>query len=133
MLDPPSVGERRLRQRVGEMVAQQAVEDEAALRAPRGEGLYHRYNAVLKRHAGNKPRAQMTLADLEAAVRLAGAQPPGRPPAHLLDGDPRYRWTLRQRGEWTPPVGRADGKPRGARGPLRPGRPLPAPGVNEIT
>ena len=113
MLDPPSVLERRLRQRVGEMVAQQAVEDEGALRAPRGEGLYHRYNAILKRRAGDKPRAQMNLAELEAAVswlernRLADH-------VQLLDGDPRYGWTVRQRREWTPPVGRADGRPRGA-------------------
>ena len=115
MLDPPSVLERRLRQRVGEMVAQQAVEDEGAMRAPRGEGLYHRYNAILKRRTGDKPRAQMILAELEAAVswlernRLADH-------AHLLDGDPRYCWTVRQRREWTPPVGRAGGKPgRGSR------------------
>ena len=114
MLDPPSVLERRLLQRVGEMVAQQAVEDEGAMAAPRGEGLYHRYNAILKRRTGDKPRAQMSLAELEAAVswlernRLADY-------TVLLNGDPRYGWTLRQRREWTPPVGRADGKPRAAR------------------
>ena len=68
MLDPPSVLERRLRQRIGEMVAQQAVEDEGAVQAPRGDGLYHRYNAILKRRTGNKPRAEMNLAELEAAV-----------------------------------------------------------------
>ena len=68
MLDPPSVLERRLRQRIGEMVAQQAVEDEGAAQAPRGEGLYHRYNAILKRCTGDKPRAQMSLSKLEAAV-----------------------------------------------------------------
>ena len=113
MLDPPSVLERRLRQRIGEMVAQQAVEDEGAVQAPRGDGLYHRYNAILKRRTGNKPRAEMSLAELEAAVswlarnRLADH-------ADALEGDPRYGWTLRQRREWTPPVGRTDGKPRGA-------------------
>ena len=113
ILDPPSITERRLRQRVGEMVAQQAVEDEGAMRAPRGEGLYHRYNAVLKRRTGDKPRAQMSLAELEAAVswlernRLADH-------AHLLDGDPRYGWAVRRRREWKPPVGRVDGKLRGA-------------------
>ncbi len=68
MLDPPSVLERRLRQRIGEMVAQQAVEDEGAAQAPRGEGLYHHYNAILKRCTGDKPRAQMSLSKLEAAV-----------------------------------------------------------------
>ena len=57
MLDSPSVLERRLRQRVGEMAAQQAVEDEGAMQASRGEGLYHSYNAILKRCTGDKPRA----------------------------------------------------------------------------
>ena len=111
MLDPPSVLERRLRQRIGEMVAQQAVEDEGAVRAPHGEGLYHGYNAVLKRRNGDKPRSQMTLAELEAAVswlernRLADH-------LHLLEGDPRYSWSVRHRREWTPPVGRSGGKSR---------------------
>ena len=132
MLDPPSVLERRLRQRLGEMVAQQAVEDEGAAQAPRGQGLYHRYNAVLKRRTGDKPRAEMGLQELEAAIgwlernRLADH-------AHVLDGDPRYRWTLRQRGEWTPPVGRADGKPRGAPGTFTQRRSPPAPNAGEIT
>ncbi len=121
MLDPPSVLERRLRQRIGEMVAQQAVEDEGAAQAPRGEGLYHRYNAILKRQTGNKPRAQMRLSDLEAAVswlernRLADY-------AEVLKDDPRYGWTVRQRQSWAPPVGRADGRPRG--GPRTPAQPL---------
>ncbi len=78
MLDPPSVLERRLRQRIGEMVAQQAVEDEGAAQAPRGEGLYHRYNAILKRQTGNKPRAQMTPVGPGSRGQLAGTQPPGR-------------------------------------------------------
>ncbi len=105
MLDPPSVLERRLRQKIGEMVAQQAVEDEGGLQAPRREGLYHRYNAILKRRTGDKSRARMTLQELEAAVswlernRLADH-------ATALDGDPRYGWSVRQRREWTPPVGR---------------------------
>ena len=113
MLDPPSVLERRLRHRIGEMVAQQAVEDEGAVQAPKGQGLYHRYNAVLKRRTGGKPRAEMGVQELEAAVgwlernRLADH-------VHLLEGDPRYGWTLRRRGDWTPPVGNADGRPRGA-------------------
>ncbi len=113
MLDPPSVLERRLRRRVGELVAQQAVEDETGMRQPRGDGLYHRYNAILKRRTGDKPRGRMTLQELEAAVswlernRLADH-------SALLEGDPRYAWTVRQRGEWSPPTGRADGKPRSA-------------------
>ena len=118
MLDPPSVLERKLRRRVGELVAQQAVEDEGAMQTARGEGLYHRYNAILKRRTGDKPRGQMSLQELEAAVswlernRLADH-------AASLDGDPRYAWTVRQRREWTPPAGRADGRPRGAPAPSR--------------
>ncbi|MGE4047457.1 MAG: DEAD/DEAH box helicase [Acetobacteraceae bacterium] len=106
LLDPPSIQERQLRQRIGEMVAAQAVEDEAGLQSSRGPGLYHRYNAILKRVLGNKGRSEMTLAELAAAVgwlernRLADH-------AHLVAGDPRYAWTARQRnGDWTPPVGR---------------------------
>jgi superfamily II DNA or RNA helicase len=116
MLETPSVAERRLRARVGEMVATQAVEDEAGRTGLRsiGPGLYHRYNAALKRATGNKSRARMTLAELQAAVgwlernRLADH-------LHLLDDDPRYAWTARKRGEWKPPVGRAVRKtePRG--------------------
>ena len=111
MLDPPSVLERRLRQKIGEMVAQQAVEDEGGLQAPRREGLYHRYNAILKRCTGDKSRARMTLPELEAAVswlernRLADH-------ATALDGDPRYGWSVRQRRDWTPPVGRAAARAR---------------------
>ena len=111
LLEPPSLVERRRRGRVGELIAMQAVEDEGALRAPRGQGLYHRYNAVLKRVTG-RSRAEMTLAELEAAIgwlerhRLADH-------VDLLEGDPRYAWTARQRGEWRPPVGPADGRKRG--------------------
>ena len=112
LLEAPSVVERRLRARIGEMVAAQAVEDEAGRSGPctgsAGPGLYHRYNAVLKRVTGDKARAQMTLAELEAAAgwlernRLADHR-------HLLDDDPRYAWSARQRGEWKPPTGRAMG------------------------
>ncbi len=104
LMELPSVAERRLRRRVGEMVAAQAVEDEGALHQGRGQGGYHRYNAVLKRVLG-KSRAAMTLQELEAAVgwlernRLYDS-------LHVLEGDARYAWTARQRGEWTPPVGR---------------------------
>ena len=116
MLEPPSAAERRLRARLGEMVAAQAVEDEAGRAGLKGgvagPGLYHRYNAALKRVTGNKSRAAMTLAELEAALgwlernRLAEQ-------LHLLDGDPRYAWTARKRGEWTPPVGKPPGRKRG--------------------
>ncbi len=109
LLEAPSVTERRLRARLGELVAGQAVEDEsgrAGLRnASAGPGLYHRYNAVLKRVSGDKSRAQMTVAELESAIawldrnRLADH-------LHLLDADPRYAWSARKRGEWKPPVSR---------------------------
>jgi hypothetical protein len=109
LLEAPSVTEKRLRARLGEMVATQAVEDEAGRAGIRGgqlgPGLYHRYNAALKRVCGNKSRAEMTLAELDAAVgwlernRLSEH-------LHLLDDDPRYAWTARKRAEWKPPVGR---------------------------
>ena len=109
LLEAPSVAERRLRARLGEMVAAQAVEDEAGHAGLKGgtsgPGLYHRYNAVLKRMTGNKNRAQMTLAELEAATGWLERNQL-REHLHLLDDDPRYAWTARQRGEWKPPVGR---------------------------
>ena len=93
LLEPASVLERRLRQRIGE--------------------IYHRYNAILKRNTGDKPNAHMKVQELEATNswlernRLADH-------AEVLDGNPRYAWTTRQRREWTPAVGRVDGRPRGA-------------------
>ena len=60
---------------------------------------------MLKRVLG-KSRATMTLQELEAAVgwlernRLHDS-------LHMLDGDARYAWTARQRGEWVPPTGRS--------------------------
>jgi hypothetical protein len=97
LIEPPSATERRLRARIGEAVAAQAVEDEAGLQVPHvGEGLYHRYNAVLKRVSGNKGRGQMTLPELEAALtwlernRLSDH-------LHHLEGDPRYAWTAARR------------------------------------
>ena len=108
-LDTPSVRERRLRHRIGEMVAAQVVEDEEALRLPRagaGGGNYHRLNAILKRVLG-KGRGEMGAAELDAAVawlerhRLADH-------LHLLDGDGRYAFDARRRaGFWHPPRGRA--------------------------
>jgi superfamily II DNA or RNA helicase len=101
-IESPSAAERRLRARIGEAVAAQAVEDEANQRVPHSaEGLYHRYNTVLKRVFGNKGRAQMTLPELEAALawlernRLFDHLP-------LLEGDPRYAWTVarRRRAVW---------------------------------
>ena len=111
MLEAPSIVERRLRMRVGEMVATQAVEDEGEMQVRlgaggKGHGLYHRYNAALKRVLGGKGRAAMSLAELEAAVSWLGRNRLSDH-LHLLDGDARYAWTARQRtNEWRPPVGR---------------------------
>jgi superfamily II DNA or RNA helicase len=113
LLEPPSVAERRLRHRVGELVAAQAVEDESEMQARSRSagcgarrGLYHRYNAVLKRALGGKGRAAMSLSELEAALSWLGRNRLSDH-LHLLDGDARYAWTARQRaGEWRPPVGR---------------------------
>jgi superfamily II DNA or RNA helicase len=111
LLEAPSVIERRLRARLGELVAAQAVEDEAGRAGLRGgvagPGLYHRYNAVLKRVGLGKSRAQMTLSELEAAI---GWLERNRLSEHLdvLADDPRYAWSARKRGEWKPPVGQTD-------------------------
>ena len=97
------------------------MEDEAGrsgLRGVAGPGLYHRYNAVLKRVAGGKSRAQMTLSELEAAIgwlernRLCEH-------LHLLEGDPRYAWSARKRTEWKPPVGRTAAPTSTRSGPAR--------------
>jgi hypothetical protein len=102
LIEPPSAAERRLRARIGDAVAAQAVEDETGLQVPRaGEGLYHRYNAVLKRVFGGKGRAQMTLPELEAALAWLERN---RLYDHLslLEGDNRYAWTAaRRRSGWS--------------------------------
>jgi superfamily II DNA or RNA helicase len=138
LVETASAVERRLRQRIGEMVAVQVVEDEEAMRLPRGQGNYHRLNAVLKRVMGGKGRGEMTIAELEAAIgwlernRLAEH-------LHLVRDDPRYAFRARRlaaaerrrladagqealdadmaaaREWWRPPVGRpasAKAKPR---------------------
>ena len=116
LLEPPSAGERRLRQRVGELVAAQAVEDAGGFIAAapvavasRGAGLYHAYNAVLKRVHGGKGRTAMSLAELEAALAWLSRN---RLSDHLqlLEGDHRYAPAARTRGEWRPPVGRRAGE-----------------------
>lgn len=54
---------------LGEMAAAQDEAGRAGFKGGiAGAGLYHRYNAVVKRMTGNKNRAQMTLAELEAAI-----------------------------------------------------------------
>ncbi len=99
MLETPSMLERHLRHRIGEMVAAQVVEDEEANRLPRGQGNYHRLNAVLKRVMGGKARADMTLAELEAAL---GWLERNRLSDHLqlIRDDPRYAFRARQLSAW---------------------------------
>ena len=119
LLEAPSRAERRLRSTVAELVAAQAVEDAAEAHDPRRRG-YHAYNAVLKRVLG-KGRAEMGLAELEAAVAWLGRNRL-RDHLALLDGDARYAWDAgRRAGGWTPPVGRTP-KARGGPAPLRKAR-----------
>jgi len=104
------------------------VEDEAEAHGPRRGG-YHAYNAALKRVLG-KSRAEMALAELEAAVAWLGRNRV-RDHLYLLDGDPRYAWQARKRaGEWRPPVGRVSREGKGSL-PVQPvpaARPRPLPG-----
>ena len=95
--ETPSRVEQRLRQRIGQLVAAQVIEDND--RSPEAQSRaagYHAYNAILRHHFG-KSRAAMTVAELEAVIgwlernRLADY-------LHLLDNDPRYRFSARRRG-----------------------------------
>ncbi|WP_372620094.1 DEAD/DEAH box helicase [Falsiroseomonas sp.] len=121
LLAPPSVAERRLRTRLSEVIAAQAVEDmadgvAAAVAPPRGTGLYHAYNAALKRALGGKGRGEMSLAELEAALEWLGRNRI-RDHLHLLEGDHRFGWRARPRADWRPPVGRpANARPANDKG-----------------
>ncbi len=90
----PSAAEHHLRQRIGQMVAAQVIEDEDNHIVSDGPVGYHAYNAVLKRVLG-KARSEMSFAELEATVgwlernRLSEH-------AHLLSDDPQYRWSSRR-------------------------------------
>ena len=68
--DPPSLLRRRLRIPPGEMESVQVVKDRAGRVGYRADvtvsGFYHRYNAGLKRVAGNKSQARMTPTELKA-------------------------------------------------------------------
>ena len=90
--------ERRLRLRIGEMVAAQAVEDDVGFSAQRGQGRYHGYNAVLKRATGGKNRSEMTLAELETAVSWLERNRVSEH-LHLLGGDMRCAWSVRRRAQ----------------------------------
>ncbi|MDQ2694128.1 MAG: restriction endonuclease subunit R, partial [Pseudomonadota bacterium] len=104
-VETPSAAEQRLRQRIGQMVAAQVIEDQSRFAAVRRKaGGYHAYNAVLRNRFG-KPRAQMTLAELEAVV---GWLERNRLSEHLalLDDDPHYRFSAARRGHRLPRAAR---------------------------
>jgi superfamily II DNA or RNA helicase len=117
----PSILERKLRHRIGEMVAAQVVEEEVEHhRLVPGGANYHRLNAVLKRIMGNRARSEMTAAQLEVAVgwlernRLVDH-------LHVLQDDPRYAYRERQLALWgrhqRPGAGGAEG-PKGWQPPV---------------
>lgn len=96
-VETPSIAEHRLRQRIGQLVAAQVVEDEALLaKSCRTAGAYHAYNAILRNYFG-KPRAKMTLTELEACV---GWLERNRLFDHLdlLRSDQQYRFSAFRRG-----------------------------------
>lgn len=101
IIETPSMAEHRLRQRIGQLVAAQVIEDEALpIGIRRKGGGYHAYNAILRNRFG-KSRAEMTLAELEAVVgwlernRLSDY-------LDLLEGDQRYRFSAARRGHRIP-------------------------------
>jgi hypothetical protein len=102
--------QHRLRQRIGQLVAAQVIEDANRSDDSRPRALgYHAYNAILRNQFG-KPRAAMTLAELEAVIgwlernRLADY-------LSLLDHDPRYRFSAARRGHAPPPAAGRTGGP----------------------
>jgi len=92
----PSAAEHHLRQRIGQLVAAQVIEDEDNNLVSDGPVGYHVYNAVLKRLM-NKARSAMGLSELEATIgwlernRLSDH-------LHLIADDPQYRWSSRRKG-----------------------------------
>jgi superfamily II DNA or RNA helicase len=101
VIETPSIAEHRLRQRIGQMVAAQVIEDEALLvDTCRTAGAYHAYNAILCNYFG-KPRAEMTLTELEACV---GWLERNRLYDHLdlLCSDQHYRFSALRRGHAIP-------------------------------
>jgi superfamily II DNA or RNA helicase len=103
-VETPSVAEYRLRQRIGQMVAAQVIEDKAL---PVG-GDYHAYNAILRNRFG-KSRAEMTLAELEAII---GWLERNRLSDHLdlLDSDQHYWFSADRLGHAIPHVARRKGQ-----------------------
>lgn len=113
--ETPSQAEQRLRRQVGLLVAAQVIEDVEAglIGQPWG---YHAYNAVLKRVLG-KPRASMSLAELEAMIGWLERNRVSDH-LHLIRDDPRYQWTARERRKAaarTASLRRSDGPAEGGR------------------
>jgi superfamily II DNA or RNA helicase len=97
VVETPSMAEYRLRQRIGQLVAAQVIEDKARLvETRRTAGAYHAYNAVLRNYFG-KPRAKMTLTELEACISWLERN---RLFDHLdrLRSDQHYRFSAVRRG-----------------------------------
>ncbi len=109
----PSAAEHHLRQRIGQLVAAQVIEDEDNNLVAEGPTGYHIYNAVLKRLM-KKARSEMTLSELEATVgwlernRLSDHR-------HLIVDDPQFTWSTRRRGSHR--AGRAGYGMQATRGP----------------
>ncbi|MGK7871208.1 hypothetical protein [Falsiroseomonas sp. E2-1-a20] len=76
--------------------------DGLATALPRGNGLYHAYNAVLKHATGGKGCGAMSLAELEAALEWLGRNRL-HDHLHLLEDDHRFGWRARSQGTWKPP------------------------------
>jgi hypothetical protein len=113
--ETPTQAEQRLRRQLGQLVASQVIED-AETSLPGQPCDYHAYNAVLKRLFG-KARGVMTQAELEAEI---GWLERNRIRSHLelIQDDPRYGWSARQRRTGVRP---GHGQP-GGRAPGRRGR-----------
>ncbi len=113
----PSAAEHHLRQRIGQLVAAQVIEDEDNNLVAEGPTGYHIYNAVLKRLM-KKARSEMTLSELESAIgwlernRLSDHR-------HLIAEDPQFQWSTRRRGQ--------PARPPGAMAPPSRRRPAPRP------
>jgi hypothetical protein len=123
MLATASEVERQLRQKIGQLVSAQVVEEEGEMRLRRG-GNYHRFNAILRKVRG-KARGEMTVAELQSTVswleqnRLVDF-------LDILRDDVGYEITARRReqrksphaGGWPPPASRqaSHGLRTGSRG-----------------
>ncbi|WP_372395374.1 DEAD/DEAH box helicase family protein [Azospirillum sp. HJ39] len=120
----PSAAEHHLRQRIGQLVAAQVIEDEDNNLVAEGPTGYHIYNAVLKRLM-KKARSEMTLSELESAIgwlernRLSDHR-------HLIADDPQFQWSTRRRGQPARPSARQPGA-TSAMAPFSRRRPAPRP------